>query len=535
MSAEVDIRQLAIARDEPAAPKRPRQRHVLSRYVIPGTLIAGFLALVLWASRDMISPPQPVWVVPVLATQSTAQHEGTPLFQAAGWIEPRPTPVRVAALSPGVVDRLLVVEDQAVKAGEPVAELVKQDAQLACDRAVASLQLREAELAEMKAGLQGARTRLEKPVHLQAPLSEAEAALAEIATELKNLPFETRRAEAQLEFAEGDYQRKQASAGAVSGGAIQQTKSVRDAAQAMVEELRNRAAALTNQQAALTARRDALSTQLELLADEKQAKEELEAKCRAAAARIDQSRIALAEAKLRLDRMTVRAPIDGRVYQLVAFPGTTLTGGMGPVPNADGSTVVTLYRPDMLQIRVDVRFQDIPKVSLGQPVLITNPALPEPISGKVLFIGSEANIQKNTLEVKVALDAPAAVFKPEMLVNVTHLAPKPADAVVEASAEMRLLVPQQLVLHDDSESYVWLSDQSEGVARRTAVTTGPAEAGRLVEITRGLTAGSRVISRGHEGLEDGDRIEVHEDADVVAGNASASAARQSLRRLPPGE
>ncbi len=84
-------------------------------------------------------PPRDVWVVPVLASQSAVQSEGTPLFQAAGWIEPRPTPIRVAALAPGVVERLLVVEDQQVKAGEPVAELVKQDAQLAYDRAAANL------------------------------------------------------------------------------------------------------------------------------------------------------------------------------------------------------------------------------------------------------------------------------------------------------------------------------------------------------------------------------------------------------------
>ena len=165
-------------------------------------LLAGFLSLVFWASRDWMFPPRDVWVVPVLASQSAVQHEGTPLFQAAGWIEPRPTPVRVAALAPGVVERLLVVEDQPVKAGEPVAELVKEDAQLAYDRAQANLKLREAELQQVEAAVHAAHTRFEQPVHLEAALGEAEAALADVETELKNLPFETRRAEAQLQFAE---------------------------------------------------------------------------------------------------------------------------------------------------------------------------------------------------------------------------------------------------------------------------------------------------------------------------------------------
>ncbi len=289
--------------------------------------------------------------------------------------------------------------------------------------------------------------------------------------------------------------------------------------------MHGRADSLTRQQTALTERRDALATQLKLLADETKAQQESKAKVDAAAAQLDHARIALAEAKLRLDRMTIRAPVDGRVYQLVAFPGTTLTGGMSPVANADGSTVVTLYRPDMLQVRVDVRFEDIPKVTLGQKVLINNPALPEPISGKVLFISSKANIQKNTLEVKVALDKPVPVFKPEMLVNVTHLAPKPAEAVADSAAPMRTYVPRQLVLHDDAGSYVWVADQSAGVAHKTPVTLGGPGVEGLVEVTQGLSIASRLISRGSESLKDGQRIRVvNEDTNMLATDTSTPSA-----------
>jgi HlyD family secretion protein len=539
MSAEVDIKQLAIVRDETGPLKRPSRRHLVSRYVIPGVLVAGFAALLVWTMRDSIRPPHVVSVVPVFATQSSAQSEGTPLFQAAGWIEPRPTPIRVAALAPGVVERLLVVEDQAVKAGEPIAELVKQDAQYTTHHAEADLKIREAELASAKADFEAATTRLEQPVHLQGALGEAEAALAQVTTEIKNLPFETRRAEAQLEFATGNYEGKQSSEGAISKRDVQLAKSDHAGAEALVEELHSRADSLKQQQAALTQRRDALATQLKLLASEKQAQQEGKAKVEVAAAQVDHARIALAEAKLRLERMTIRAPVDGRVYQLVAFPGSTLTGGMSPIANADGSTVVTLYRPDMLQARVDVRFEDIPKVALGQKVLINNPALSEPISGKVLFVSSKANIQKNTLEVKVALDKPVPVFKPEMLVNVTHLALKPPDTVAEAAAPVRLYVPNQLVLHDETGSYVWLADQSAGVAHKASVITGGRGGEGLVEVTQGLTIASRVVSRGFESLKEGSRIRVeNDDANRLATNtspASDTAAQHPLHRLPQGE
>ena len=186
--SNVDLTQLAVDRGE--QPKVRTQRHLLTRYVFPLMLILGFLSLVAWASRDIVFPPKSVTVVPVFSTHSEVRREGTPLFKAAGWIEPRPTPVRVAALAPGVVEQLLVVEDQLVTAGEPIAELVKDDAKLAHDRALAHLKLRDAELEEAETNLIAAETRFQQPVHLEAVLGEGEASLAKIETQWKNVPSE---------------------------------------------------------------------------------------------------------------------------------------------------------------------------------------------------------------------------------------------------------------------------------------------------------------------------------------------------------
>ena len=179
MSAEVDIKQLAIVRDDAAAPKLRRRRHVVSRYVIPGVLLAGFLgARGVGVARHVAAAASRCGSCRCWRRNRHAQNEGTPLFQAAGWIEPRPTPIRVAALAPGVVERLLVVEDQAVKAGEPVAELVKQDAELAYERAAANCQASRSGVRRgRRPAWDAATTRFEQPVHLQAALGEAEAAL----------------------------------------------------------------------------------------------------------------------------------------------------------------------------------------------------------------------------------------------------------------------------------------------------------------------------------------------------------------------
>ena len=151
----------------------------------------------------------------------------------------------------------------------------------------------------------------------------------------------------------------------------------------------------------------------------------------------------------------------------------------------------------------------------------------------MLFVGSEANIQKNTLEVKVAIDAPQAVFKPEMLVEVTYLAPKAKEAVGENEMAARLYVPQQLVMREGGQAYLWVADQSAGVARKTAVETGGVGAGGLVEVTRGVDVATRVIARGQDGLADGERIRVvSEEGESLASGAAAGGGHEPLHRLP---
>src|SRR5262249_46122579 len=113
MSATVDLRQLAVDR----ATEPHRSRHIVSGYLMTALILIGFLSVAGWAARESLLPARSVTVVPVLATRAEVQREGAPLFLAAGWIEPRPTPILVTAIAEGVIDQLLVVEGQEVQAG----------------------------------------------------------------------------------------------------------------------------------------------------------------------------------------------------------------------------------------------------------------------------------------------------------------------------------------------------------------------------------------------------------------------------------
>lgn len=530
MAVQVDLRQLAVDRPANAASPLIRKRSWPLKWGLPLAISLGFAALVGWSARDHWLPAKPVTVVPVILTRAEVQDAGTPLFQTAGWIEPRPTAVMASALVEGVVEQLLVVEGQELQSGQPVAKLIDTDARLALREAEATEQLRVSERDSIKATLTAAQQNVEHPVHLEAPLAEADAILAELNTEVTKLPFTLKAAQSRLDLARQDLEGKKIVGDALAGRVIQKAQSEFDSATAAVEELRARAPSLESQREACSRRRDALRTKLSLKTEEKRAFEEARANLAAAEAKLSQARLAVESVKLRLERMTVRSPIAGRVLSLNAHPGQRLMG-LNAASDRDASTVAALYDPQQLQVRADVRLEDVPQVQVGQPVQISTAATPQPLTGRVLAATSQADIQKNTLSVKVSIDNPPAVIKPEMLAQVTFLAPETLGSKREGEQDpLRLLVPRELVEAADGGSTIWVADSAKGVARRRAIQLGRAGTGQLVEVAQGLTALDKLIVGGRDGLEDGDRIRVTgEDRSLGTSTGQSFATRTGTR------
>ena len=160
----------------PAPPKR-----VLTRYVLPVTLVAAAAAALVWTGWRSFLPVPAVEVVPVSvraaavvdeaahqghADTKPATHEGPPV-QAPGWIEPSPFAVMVPALTPGIVKRVAILEGERVEAGQVLVELVDDEQRIA-------LKLAEATLAEVRAK----RREMEDELGRKAKLVESGAASA---------------------------------------------------------------------------------------------------------------------------------------------------------------------------------------------------------------------------------------------------------------------------------------------------------------------------------------------------------------------
>lgn len=522
MTTSVDLKQLSIER-HPAGRSvgsRGRRRPWITRYAIPVGILAGFMGILGWTLRDEMLPATPVTVVPVIAMRSTRSPSNAPLFQAAGWVEPRPSPTIVTSLLEGVVERVTVIEGQEVASGQPVAYLIRRDAEIAVRQAEAELRLKMAEQSSAEAQLESARTNFEEPVQRQAEVADAEAQLAKVQTELSRLPSLLKGAQAKSTQAGKELEVHTKSAGTASRILVDRAQRDWDVAKAAVDEYREQIKSLELERVALVRRRDVLKRRLALKVDEKRQLSEAESGVKAAEAQRQQAEAALESAQLRLERTTIFAPSNGKVLSLMARPGSRLMG-MERAAMVDASTVLTLYDPQSLQIRADVRLEEVSQVLVGQAVLIDTPAVSGALKGHVITTTSVADIQKNTLQVKVAVDDPPAILRPDMLVQVTFLAPPSTKGRDGTEPPLRLMIPRSLVDSAGEQSTVWLVDPITARAIRRIVVLGNTADGDLIEATSGLHVGDRVIVSGREALRDGARIQIRGD-DRSLGHASAS-------------
>jgi len=178
----------------------------------------------------------------------------------------------------------------------------------------------------------------------------------------------------------------------------------------------------------------------------------------------------------------------------------------------------------------------VPRVQVGQPVKIETESVPEGLEGVVLFKTAFTDLQKNTLDVKVAIKNPPADLKPDMLARITFLAAPKPGASEEPTEKLRMLVPGPLVEQGEGGSRVWVADQATGVAQARTVKVGqPTGKGDLVEILEGLTDTDKLIVGGREGLEDGERICVTaEDTTQGVEMTAQRGPSKKIRRIMPG-
>jgi RND family efflux transporter MFP subunit len=174
--------------------------------------------------------------------------------------------------------------------------------------------------------------------------------------------------------------------------------------------------------------------------------------------------------------ITLRAPASGFVTERKAFPNQKVT------PESDLYTITDLSR---VWIMADVFESDITSIRMGDAasVIFPNGGAPS-ITAKVNYIQPQVDPMTRTLKVRLDADNPGLRMKPEMFVNVEF----------GVTSTKRLVVPADAVLDTGDRQTVFV-DVGDGYLEPRQVVVG-SRFGERVAITRGLSAGERVVSSG---------------------------------------
>lgn len=434
--------------------------------VVPVLVLIGFALVFGYVFRDRLLPGTSVEVFVAIGLPDATKDEtgnsgsgGQPqlLFQASGWIEPDPLPIRVTPLYSGVTRMVHVLEGQVVTNGQPIVSLVDDDTRLAVRKAEA----RVSEAIAMRASLE----------------AELKLALARQVTASRKQESD----EAQL---------------AVENDRLRRLRGLKDGT--VPEQERVQAELRQQQQTAAVAAAGAV------VAEWKAEEERIAKQITVQEQLIKVAEVELAEAQLANARTEVKSPVNGIVLKLLATPGKRL---MLNVDRPDAATAAILYEADKLQARVDAPLADAGKLAVGQRVRISCSLLPDQkFTGTVTRIVGEADLQRNTLQAKVRIDDPDPRLRPEMLCRAEFFGAANA-AASSPSGTLTVFVPVDVIRNrNEDEAEVWKLSADNRHALQQAVTLGHGQRDGHVEVRTGLLPGDRVILNPPAQLQDGARV-----------------------------
>ncbi len=237
---------------------------------------------------------------------------------------------------------------------------------------------------------------------------------------------------------------------------------------------------------------------------------------RASRETLEQASAMLLQARERLAKTEVRAPIDGTVTAVPIKVGETAVASATGIA---GSSLMTIADVGSIMAEVNVDEADIARVAVGQQAKVFPAAFPDqPLIGKVESVAMApksampgAQSQGRNYVVKLRLDDPKLALRSGMTCRVE---------IVVGSSAAKPAVPIQAVLseeiaagardkdkdHVKNTSYVFVVQ--DGKARKTQVELGLSDDANQ-EVTKGLAPGQTIAvgpARLLRELRDGDAV-----------------------------
>ena len=206
----------------------------------------------------------------------------------------------------------------------------------------------------------------------------------------------------------------------------------------------------------------------------------------------EQARARFEQLAARLSRTTVRAPVAGVLDDRFVEAGEIVS---------PGSPVARVIDSSRLKVTGGVPERFGPYVHEGETAVITFDVLPgQSFEGRISYVGAAVDPRSRTFPIEIVMENPDGLVKPQMIANVQVATERLADVVV---------VPRDVLIRteDGYQAFVVSGAAGEEVAEARSVALGASFENRVV-VTEGLVRGDRLVVRGQQLVDPGDRVEI---------------------------
>jgi RND family efflux transporter MFP subunit len=178
-----------------------------------------------------------------------------------------------------------------------------------------------------------------------------------------------------------------------------------------------------------------------------------------------------------IKNITVYSPMTGYISDRKAFPQVKV------MPDTDLYTIVDLSH---VWIMADVFEYEAPNIHVGETAGVSLQALPgKTFSARIDYLQPEVDPMTRTLKVRLNMNNPGLMLKPDMY----------ADVEFRVNIPSALTVPADAVLNAGERKTVFI-DRGKGFFEPRQVKTGEREGDRI-QILSGLSGGERIVTSGN--------------------------------------
>jgi membrane fusion protein, multidrug efflux system len=193
--------------------------------------------------------------------------------------------------------------------------------------------------------------------------------------------------------------------------------------------------------------------------------------------------------KEQLSTTQVYAEVSGIVDAVTIKVGETFMGN----PMA----TITIVNPSAMKAVVDVPENYISKIRKGMPVVVQVPDINESFNSSIYLLSETINVTSRSFVAESKVPSKSTI-KPNQIALVK---------ILDHEAKNALVVPVETVQTDEKGKYVYVLSKENGktVARKKLVSIGDFY-DALIEVKSGLATGDQLITKGYQGLYDGQLI-----------------------------